>query len=224
MRAWLSLWSADLLAVGEAIDRLDRFTDGWHIDILDGHFAPELVFGPDFVGAVRRRTKSELEVHLMVADPERWINRVGHAGADVITVHTTPDGGFGASFELIRRVGARPGLGLRLEEPITVALPYLTQVDRILMMNTPLGVRGHNSAAETPARLRALRKAGEKRLPALVVDGGIRSDAIGMLARAGADGVIAGSLVFGAPDPIAALSSIRGLGSSDCHQCGGYVR
>ena len=118
MQAYVSLWSADLLDVGRAIDLVAPVADGFHLDVFDGHNVDELLFGPDFVAAVRKRTNLPIDVHLNVNDPDRWARRFIDVGADVVTVQSGPCPDVGATLSAIREQGAVPSLGIELHERI----------------------------------------------------------------------------------------------------------
>jgi ribulose-phosphate 3-epimerase len=216
MKAYVSLWSADLLASGAAVDLVDPVADGYHIDVFDGHNVPELLFGPDFVAALRRRTSRLIDVHLNVTDPDYWAARFIGAGADMITVQTSASPDIRATLSAVRGAGRLAGLGLETHEPTSHAEDLFDVTDRILVMGTAIGIKGVELDPASPARVSALvqARAGAGREPAdleLVVDGGIREHTVGALAAAGADGVIPGSLVFGVPDPAAAIAALHAL-------------
>lgn len=211
MQAYVSLWSADLLDVGRAIDLVAPVADGFHLDVFDGHNVDELLFGPDFVAAVRKRTNLPLDVHLNVIDPDRWARRFIDVGADVVTVQSGPCPDVGATLSAIRDQGAAPSLGIELHERIEEAVERAELVDRYLMMGTLIGIKGVEPDPSTPDRVRALKDrldaCGHSR--PVFVDGGIRETTVGPLADAGTDGVIPGSMVFGDPDPCAAIRRLH---------------
>ncbi|MFD2082323.1 ribulose-phosphate 3-epimerase [Actinopolymorpha cephalotaxi] len=218
MEAYVSLWSADLLDLGAAVDRLAGVADGFHLDVFDGHAVPDLLFGPDLVAALRDRTDATLDVHLMVARPDDWIDRFADAGADLITVHTSACPDVRTTLRSIRSRGVRAGLGLETHEPTGHAVAHFDDADRVLVMGTVVGVKGCEQDPATPARvgdLVAARTAGRAQgsgsAPRIVVDGGIRPHTVPALARAGADGVVPGSLVFGAGDPASAVRWLHDL-------------
>jgi ribulose-phosphate 3-epimerase len=212
MLAYVSLWSADPLELGAAVDELAEVADGFHLDVFDGHNARELLFGPDLVAALRRRTRATLDVHLNVTEPHYWVDRFADAGADLITVQSGPCDDVPKVLDHIRTVGARPSLGLEVHEPTGYAEDFFDAVDRVLLMGTPIGVRGVDQDPRTPSRVAELVIArGQAAGPEVVVDGGIRAHTVPGLAAAGADGVVPGSLVFGSDDPVEAVRELHAL-------------
>jgi ribulose-phosphate 3-epimerase len=210
VKAYVSLWSADLLALGAAVDRLGDVVDGFHLDVFDGHDVRDLLFGPAHVAALRPRTAAVLDVHLNVTDPDYWVDRFAEAGADMITVQSSPCPDVGATLARIRDHGCRASLGLEVHEPVSQAAPFLAGIDRLLLMGTVIGVKGYDQDPSTAGRVGELvsARAGG---PDVVVDGGIRRHTVPGLAAAGADGVVPGSLVFGEPDLRRAVAEIQAL-------------
>ena len=196
MKAAVSLWSADLLEVGAALDRLTGVADAFHVDVMDGHFAPDLLFGPDFVRAVRKRTRGVVDVHLIVSEADRWVKPFAEAGADVLTVYPQSCQDLRGTLEEIRRLGVSTGVSVDLGYPLQrVRDTVLELADRIVVMGTETGVKGVGLEPEALERVReVVRWRGR---PEIYVDGGIRRRTVPEIARAGADGVVPGSLVFG---------------------------
>lgn len=212
MKAYVSLWSADLLNLGAAVDQLGDVVDGFHLDVFDGHDVRDLLFGPAHVAALRPRTSAVLDVHLNTTDPDYWVDRFAEAGADMITVQSGPCPDVDATLARIRDHGCRASLGLELHEPVSQAVPYFGGIDRLLLMGTVIGVKGYEQDPGTAGRvseLVAARPGGPA--PEVVVDGGIRKHTVPGLAAAGADGVVPGSLVFGEPDPRRAVADLHAL-------------
>ena len=211
MKAYASLWSADLLALGEAVDLVDALVDGYHLDTMDGVCVPDLLFGLDFVAALRRRTQKILDVHLMLTKTDAWIDRCAQAGSNVLTVHRPFCQNLAVALDRIRLSGARAGLVVELGDPLSVEELHLDLVDRLLVMGTEIGVKGKGLHPNTPQRIATILElcAQTGRRPEIVVDGGIRRETVPLLAQAGADGVVPGSMVFGEPDPCAALNWIH---------------
>ena len=197
----LSLWSARLHALGEDIQRIDTYPDLYHLDVSDDHFVPGLLFFPDLVAALRPLTAHPFHVHLMADHPEGLVKPFLAAGADLITVHIE-NGTLGrAAIELIRRAGKSAGIALSLEVEPEEAIPYLEIVDLVLMMGTPLGIKGQGLAPQAIQRIRTMRQLidshGYSGRVKIFADGGIRQHTVAGLRAAGADGIVPGSLVFG---------------------------
>jgi ribulose-phosphate 3-epimerase len=214
VKTYVSLWSADQLELGAAVDQLGDLVDGFHLDVFDGHNVRELLFGPAHVAALRSRTAALLDVHLNVTDPDYWVDRFAEAGADMITVQSSPCPDVGGTLARIRDHGCRASLGLEVHEPVSQATPFLAGIDRLLLMGTVIGVKGYDQDPGTAGRVREL-VAARPGGPDVVVDGGIRRHAVPELAAAGADGVVPGSLVFGEPDPRQAVAEIQALWPGD---------
>jgi ribulose-phosphate 3-epimerase len=214
MKAYASLWSADLLALGEAVDLVDALVDGYHMDIMDGFCVPDLLFGLDFVTALRRRTKKILDVHLMLTKTDAWIDRYAEAGSDLLTIHRQFCQDVSATLKQIRLRGARAGLVVEIRDPLSREELHLDVVDRLLVMGTEIGVKGKGLHPDTSQRIGAiLALCGQAgRRPEIVIDGGIRRQTVPLLAQSGADGVVPGSLVFDEADPCAALNWIHAQG------------
>jgi ribulose-phosphate 3-epimerase len=199
----VSLWSADLVNLAAAIDRLNPFADAFHLDVCDAHFAPSLLFFPDLTRALRPLTSRPLHIHLMVERPTTLIEEFVAAGADAITVHAeVGESEAMAAIEAIRSAGRSAGLALRLDTPVAACQPYLDRVDSLLLLGTALGVKGQDLAPEACTRLAsAATMLGERRPRVrLIADGGIRSHTVPLLRRAGADVIVPGSLVFQSPN------------------------
>jgi ribulose-phosphate 3-epimerase len=213
MRASVSLWSADQLALGAAVDVLDGQVDGFHVDVMDGHFGPDLLFGPATVAALAGRARrSPVDVHLVVDDADRWVGPFAEAGAGMLTVHPECCADVAATVAEIAARGVRAGVALSLDAGVETVAPLLGAVDRVLVMGTAIGIKGADPAPETVARVRdvaALRVAGR---PEVFVDGGIRAHTIGAFAAAGADGVVPGSLVFDRADWLEGVRLIAAAG------------
>jgi ribulose-phosphate 3-epimerase len=205
-----SILSADFAALGEAIARVEAAgADLLHVDVMDGHFVPNLTIGPPVIESIRKRTRLPLDVHLMIEEPERWVETYVKAGADYVTVHVEASAHLERTLALIREAGARAGAALNPSTPPEVLQYVLDDLDLVLVMSVNPGFGGQSfipSAYEKIRRLRAML-AGR---PGLVsVDGGVKADNAGALALAGAGVLVAGSAIFGAPDPGAALVALR---------------
>ena len=180
---------------------------------MDQHFVPNLTFGPLVVEAVRRSTAGFVDVHLMIQHPERLIPAFAKAGADLITVHLEAehDGGVEAALALVRASGARCGLALKPATRFESALPYLSQLDLLLVMTVEPGFGGQAFMADLLPKVTAARehraKHGHRYL--IEVDGGIAPDTAPRARAAGAEVFVAGNSVYKAADPRAALAALR---------------
>jgi len=213
MKVSVSLWSADLLNLREAVESLEALVDGFHLDIMDGNCVPNLLFGPDFVGALKVQTKTPLDVHLYITRTDEWIHRFVESGADILTVHRRFCLNVSDTLAKIQSLGSKAGLAVELNEVIHPKSLHLDRVDRILLTGTEIGIKGcdiHPSIFERVRQLARLRDLDDHSFE-IYVDGGIRRDVVPRLAEAGADGVIPGSLVFGADDPVRMIEWIHKL-------------
>jgi ribulose-phosphate 3-epimerase len=211
MKCSVSLWSADLLALGSSIGLMENQVDGFHLDVMDGITVPNLLFGPDFISAIRKRTKASLDVHVMLLKTDDWLEILAAAGSDILTIHRSFCPDVRATLGRIRKLGKKAGLVIELREPVDAANLHLDLVDRLLVMGTEIGVKGCDIDPGIGERIG--RIAGEVTSNGssaeLFVDGGIRRQAIPMLAKTAADGVVPGSLVFGDKDPVAVVRWIK---------------
>lgn len=196
----VSLWSADFTHFAEEIRRIDAYADLYHIDVSDGHFVPGFLFFADLVTALRPLTGRPFHVHLMTTNPLDHVADFVSAGANLITVHAENGPLVPAALEAARRAGAATGLALGLDILPEMVEPYLDLVDLVLIMGTPMGVKGVKPSRyvfERVLQTKAMvRKAGLEEQVKVFVDGGIRENTVPNLRASGADGIIAGSLAF----------------------------
>ncbi len=203
--AEMSLWSADLGRLAEEIDRVDRLTDIYHIDVADGHFSPALLFFPDLVAVCRKKTAKPLHVHLMATDDilEDQIRQFADAGADLISIHAE-NGNLHRGLDLIASLGAETGVVLQLQTPVSHAAGYVDRIGILTLLGTRIGVKGQGLDPEAELRLQEARKliadAHLLQRVLLAADGGIREHTVPGLRRAGAETIVMGSLAFNAED------------------------
>ncbi len=206
-----SLLSADFGALAEEIAKVEPAADGLHLDVMDGRFVPNLSFGPLIVAAVRRRTRLPLHVHLMVEEPERIIPAFVDAGASSLTVHVETCPHLHRTIEDIRAAGVAPGATLNPATPLSLLAPILPEVDVLLIMSVDPGFGGQRFlplALPKVAEARRMLDGIESRAE-LQVDGGITIENCRDLVVAGAQTLVAGSAIFEAPDPRAAIVALR---------------
>jgi ribulose-phosphate 3-epimerase len=195
-----SLWSADLVNLAAEIESVAPYSDSFHIDVADGHFAPTLLFFPAMVAAIRAVTAKPLHVHLMVSDPAALVTPFIEAGADIVTVQIEANTALNA-LKMISSAGRKPGLALLLDTPVAALRDHLAEVEVVVAMGTQVGIRGVDLAPEACERIVAIRKLiGGQSKAKLYADGGIREHTVPKLRHAGADAVVPGSLLFNSPD------------------------
>lgn len=205
-----SILSADLSRIGEQLGALKRAAITWvSVDVMDGHFVPNLSFGPDFV----RLCKSEgfeVDAHLMVSNPDTVYPWFVDAGADIVVVHLEACADAAATLSGIRKAGAKPGLAVKPATAVEAMLPYLNLIEMALVMTVEPGFGGQKFMAGMMSKVETLRRERDARgLDYWIqVDGGINKDTIGVAAKAGADAIVAGSAVFAAADPAAAAREL----------------
>jgi len=194
----------------------DAGADWIHIDVMDGHFVPNITIGPRIVEAVRDATQLPLDVHLMIEQPERYIESFVKSGATIVGVHAEACPHLHRTVAQIREAGARASVTINPGTPASAVEPVLGDVDQVLVMTVNPGFGGQRFIPATLAKVEAIRDWIRQRdLPVtLEVDGGITEDTIASAARAGANAFVAGTAIFGAPDYRAAIAALRQTASS----------
>ncbi|MDO4631591.1 MAG: ribulose-phosphate 3-epimerase [Corynebacterium sp.] len=207
-----SVLAADFANLGDEV-RSVKNADWIHVDIMDGHFVPNLSFGPDVTAAIDRVTDQVLDVHLMIENPENWVDNYIQAGADCIIFHVeaTPDPV--ALARHIRSKGVRAGFSLCPGTPIEPYLPNLDEFDLVLIMSVEPGFGGQKFMPDQLDKVRTLRhEINSRDLNVLIeIDGGISADTIAQAAAAGCDAFVAGSAIFKQEDRAAAVDELRTL-------------
>jgi ribulose-phosphate 3-epimerase len=207
-----SILSADFARLGEEVQAVTRAgADYIHVDVMDGHFVPNLTIGPLVVAAVRKVTDLPLDVHLMIEAPDRYIADFASAGADLITVHQEAVPHLHRTVQLIKSLGKRAGVSINPATPSSTLDVILDDLDLVLVMTVNPGFGGQGFIASGLAKIAALRREIDRRglTVELEVDGGVKIDNIGRIAAAGADVFVAGSAVFGSADYAATIGELR---------------
>jgi ribulose-phosphate 3-epimerase len=209
-----SVLSADLARVADQVRAVEEAGADWlHVDVMDGRFVPNLTFGAGLVAALRRITDLPLDVHLMVEQPENHIEAFSDAGASVFTFHPEATRHVQRQLDAVKRHGMRAGLALDPGTPLAFAEEVVDDLDLLLVMSVNPGFAAQRylqSSTEKIARAAELLRA-RRRAAFLEVDGGITTETIAIARGAGADTFVAGSAVFGADDPAAAVRELRSL-------------
>ena len=202
-----SLLSADFSRLAEEIRDVEKAgCDALHIDVMDGHFVPNLTIGPLVVSAIRKVTKLPLDVHLMIDVPSRYVGEFRKAGADWITIHIEAENDVLKTLQEIKKLGAKAGISLRPKTPVETILPYLSELDLALVMSVEPGFGGQSFMPDMMAKVKVLRS---KFQGLISVDGGIGAGNAFQALEAGADILVAGSAVFGKADRLKAIQEFR---------------
>ncbi|MEX2141437.1 MAG: ribulose-phosphate 3-epimerase [Pirellulales bacterium] len=196
-----SLLLCDFARLADEIARLEQAgVQALHLDVMDGHFVPNLTYGPPIVSAIRSCTDLTLDVHLMISDPQQYVEEFRDAGADSITVHIEAVHDPRPVLERIRTLGAGAGLALNPPTPLTAVEPYLSNCDLLLVMSVMPGFGGQAFDPVALEKLRALDSLPAAKHLLLEVDGGVNDATIGSCAQAGAALFVVGSAIFRQPD------------------------
>ena len=205
-----SILSADFAALGDAIALVEGGgADMIHVDVMDGRFVPNLTIGPCVIESIRKRTRLPLDAHLMIVEPERYIEDFVRAGADLLTVHVEACPHLHRTLQQIREAGAKAGVALNPSTPPEAIEWVLDSLDLILVMSVNPGFGGQSFIPSSLAKVRQVRTLVGPRPIDVSVDGGVNHDRAGALAKAGATALVAGSAIFGAADPAKAVRDLR---------------
>jgi ribulose-phosphate 3-epimerase len=207
-----SILSADFAALGAEVRTIEEGGADWvHVDVMDGRFVPNLTIGPPVVKALRRVTRLPLDVHLMIVEPERYLEDFAAAGADVISIHVEASTHLQRALRRIRELGKRAGVVLNPHTPEDTLRYVLDDLDLILVMSVNPGFGGQAFLPQVLPKVTALRRMidAAQRPIELEIDGGIQPETAHLAIQAGASVLVAGSAVFGQPDRAAAIRSLR---------------
>ncbi|MEB3287695.1 MAG: ribulose-phosphate 3-epimerase [Vampirovibrionales bacterium] len=205
-----SILSADFARLGDEIERLQKAGADWiHVDVMDGHFVPNLTLGPPIIEALRKTTTLPFDVHLMITSPERYLADFRRSGADIITVHAEVCPHLHRVLTQIRELGALAGVSLNPSTPVSVLENVLEHLDLILIMSVNPGFGGQSFIEKTYDKLAQVKALIGDRPIWVEVDGGVSPKNAKKLKEAGANALVAGSAVFKAPDMVGVISELR---------------
>ncbi len=212
-----SLLSADFAALGEAIAKAERAgADLIHVDVMDGHFVPNITVGPPVLKSLKRIAKLPLDVHLMIEEPDRYIEAFVSAGAGSVTVHAEAVVHLHRTVHFIKSLGAKAGVALNPGTPVSALEQIAGDVDYVLVMTVNPGFGGQTFIPRSESKVRAVRDLlrREGSTAPIEVDGGIDVHTAPRIVAAGADILVAGNAVFGSPDPERAIRDLRAAATS----------
>ncbi|MBI3313271.1 MAG: ribulose-phosphate 3-epimerase [Candidatus Omnitrophica bacterium] len=202
-----SILSADFSRLGEEIASVEKGgCDIIHVDVMDGHFVPNLTIGPTVIKWIRKTTKLPLDVHLMIEEPLRYIEDFRKAGSDWITIHVEATQKISETLAAVKKSGAKVGMSVRPKTPLKTIEPYLSQLDLVLIMTVEPGFGGQSFMPEMMEKVKTLRSKFSGKIS---VDGGINAETAKVTLAAGADILVAGTAVFGEKDRSQAISALR---------------
>jgi len=207
-----SILSADFCEMGKAVAAIEDSGAQWvHCDVMDGLFVPNITFGPKMVSDIRKITKLTLDAHLMIVNPERYVERFAAAGADFITVHIEAGDRIREALEKIKACGKKAGLSVKPNTPVSEIAPFLDVLDIVLIMSVEPGFSGQKFIPHALEKIREAKQLIGDRNILVQIDGGVNAQNAAEVLAAGADSIVAGNAFFLAADKKAAVRVLKGM-------------
>ena len=208
-----SLLSADFAELKNEIRSVEQGGADWlHLDVMDGHFVPNITFGPFIAGAIRKVTKLPLDAHLMITDPLKYAPEFAKAGADYITIHAEVIDDLASAIAQLKKLKVKAGLSVNPETPLDKVLPVIGEIDLFLVMSVHPGFGGQKFMPEVLDKVRIIKKLKDqgKTKAVISIDGGINPETSRQALSAGVEVLVAGAAIFGMQDRAAQIKAIRG--------------
>jgi len=206
-----SILSADFTKLGEEIKKVENYVELLHVDVMDGHFVPNITFGPPIVESIRKITKLPLDVHLMIDNPDKFIDDFAAAGADIISVHFEAVSNIKKIIDQIKNNNAKAAIAINPVTPVTAISDVLEDVDMVLLMTVNPGFGSQKFIESVLPKIRGLREIidSKKLKVEIEIDGGINAETAQLAISAGADILVAGSYIYRSKNPVTAIKLLR---------------
>jgi ribulose-phosphate 3-epimerase len=207
-----SLLSANFLQLQQDCDMLNQSKADWyHLDVMDGHFVPNISFGPMLISFFRKATQKTCDVHLMIEEPEKYTEEFAKAGADILTVHVEACTHLHRNIQQIKSLGMKAGVAVNPHTPISVLTEIISEIDLVCLMSVNPGFGGQKFIPQTIQKIKELRELiQDKNASTLIeIDGGVTIENAPSIIQAGADVLVAGNTVFKSADPIATIAQLK---------------